>query len=164
MDGRQVDDLLLQQAPTDVVRTVQWLLSRGYRQTHRAGDNTFGARWVYSGRAQVLIAVDRSQWVLDVASEPGGQPWQYDLVLAAMSGLTYGHRFPGTGSFHAGTPLPSQLPAGLSWHETLPEALTWITNTSREADLFRAQSERFELMWRLPARTRQRPPSGSSQA
>ena len=110
MDGRQVDDLLLQQAPTDVVRTVQWLLSRGYRQTHREGDNTFGARWVYSGRAQVLIAVDRSQWVLDVASEPGGQPWQYDLVLAAMSGLSYGDRFPGTVAPRQGHPCPHSCP------------------------------------------------------
>ncbi len=112
-----------------------------------AGESTFGSQFVYTGGAEVLITVDRSQWMLDVAPRPGAEAWQYDLLIAAQKGQPYGEVFPTVGIRSAGDPLPEQLPEGVSWRETLPGILQWVTGDGVQAAVDRARNERFRLMW-----------------
>src|SRR5699024_10055448 len=67
VEGLEVNELLRRSAPDDVQATIAWLSANGYTLTSHGGEGTFGAQFVYSGDAQVVITVDRSQWMLDVA-------------------------------------------------------------------------------------------------
>lgn len=93
------------------------------------------------------VAVDRSQWLLDVAPRPGAKAWQYDLLIAARAGRPYGEVFPFTGARLAGDPLPDQLPDGVSWHDTLPDILQWVDGEDVQAAVDGALHERDRLMW-----------------
>jgi hypothetical protein len=110
MERSQVDEFLHAYAPADVQDTVAWLSANGYTLVAQNGDSTFAAEFVYEGETELRIAVDRSQWLLDVAPRPGSKTWQCDLVLAARRGLDYGAVFPETGARVLGDPLPEQLP------------------------------------------------------
>lgn len=147
MERSQVDEFLHTYAPADVQDTVAGLSANGYALAAQKGDSTFGAQFVYEGRAEVRITVDRSQWLLDVAPRPSSKGWQYDLLLAARRGLEYGALFPKTGARVLGAPLPEQLPAGASWRETLPDILQWIGRDTVPATVDRARQQRFALMW-----------------
>jgi hypothetical protein len=147
MGRSQIDEFLHTYAPADVQDTVAWLSANGYALVAQKGDSTFGAQFVYEGHAEVRITVDRSQWFLDVAPGPGSKAWQYDLILAARQGLDYGALFPDTGSRLLGDPLPEQLPMGVSWRETLPDILQWVSGETVPALVDRARHQRFALMW-----------------
>jgi len=67
----EADEFIRSHAPEDVQATVAWLQANGYSLSSQCGDNNFGARFVFVGAAEVHITVDRSQWFLDVACEPG---------------------------------------------------------------------------------------------
>jgi hypothetical protein len=147
MEQSQVDEFLHTYAPADVQDTVAWLSANGYALVAQNGDSTFGAQFVYEGDTELRITVDRSQWLLDVAPTPGSKMWQYDLLLAARRGLDYGALFPETGARVPGDPLPEQLPAGMSWRETLPDILPWFGGDTVPALVDRALRQRFALMW-----------------
>jgi hypothetical protein len=142
----EIDDFLQRSAPDDVRATIVWLSASGYTLSSHRGESTFGAQFVYAGQAEVLITVDRSQWMLDVAPRPGAQAWQYDVLIAAQSGQPYGEVFPETGSRSPGDPLPDQLPEGVSWRETLPGILQWVDGEGVSAAVERALRERHRLM------------------
>lgn len=63
---------------------IAWLSANGYTLSSQRGESTFGSQFVYTGGAEVLLTVDRSQWMLDVAPRPGAEAWQYDLLIAAQ--------------------------------------------------------------------------------
>jgi hypothetical protein len=144
----QVDEFLTRYAPDDVRDTIAWLATHGYTLVSRQGEGTFGALLVYGGDAEVRITVDRSQWCLDVAPRPGREAWAYDLLLAAQTeDQECGALFPKTGSRLWGDPLPEQLPEGVSWRETLPDILEWVSGDSVETAVDRARHQRGDLMW-----------------
>jgi hypothetical protein len=134
-------------APGDVRETSAWLLANEYSLSARRGADVFGAQFVYTGEAQVIITVDRSQWVLDVARAPGAQVWQYDLLIAASRGLPYAEAFPRCADGSVADPLPEQLPEGVSWRTTLPGVLGWLASDDPEGAVHRAKDERNRLMW-----------------
>lgn len=152
----QVDEFLRQFAPDDVRETVAWLSDSGFTLTSHSGESTFGAQFVYASDAQILITVDRSQWLLEVAPRAGADAWQYDLLLAAYKALDYAALFPRMGSRSLGDPLPEQLPEGVSWRETLPEILKWVNDESVPGAVDRALDQRFYLMWGRKRRHRNR--------
>jgi hypothetical protein len=147
MERSEIDEFLSAYAPADVQHTNAWLSANGYALVAHNGDSTFGAQFVYEEDTEVRITVDRSQWFLDIAPRPGAKTWQYDLLLAARRGLDYGALFPETGATVLGDPLPEQLPAGVSWRETLPDILQWVGGDSVPALVDRALHQRFALMW-----------------
>jgi hypothetical protein len=152
----EVDEFLQRFAPGDVQDTVAWLADNGYTLTSHSGESAFGAQFVYAGDVEVVIGVDRSQWLLDIVPRPGAEAWQYDLLLAAYKGLDYGALFPKTGSRSLGDPLPDQLPEGVSWRGTLPEILEWVNDESVPVAVDRALDQRFFLMWGRKRRHRTR--------
>lgn len=93
------------------------------------------------------MSVDRSQWFLDVSPEPGANPLQFDLLVAAQRGQPYEECYP-----ELGTPrplvasLPKQIPE-LSWREALPEVLRWIAETDVAGPVALAQDQRFVVSW-----------------
>lgn len=149
----QVEEFLQRFAPDDVRDTIEWLSVNGYTLSSHRGESTFGAQFAYVGDAEVRVTVDRSQWMLDVAPRPGAEPWQYDLLVAALTDRPYGDAFPETGSRSQGDPLPDQLPEGVSWRETLPLILECIDGESVQEAVGRALHERNQFLWpRSPKR------------
>ncbi|WP_199422953.1 hypothetical protein [Actinotalea solisilvae] len=146
MNPLVADEFFRSDSPVDVQATVAWLLANGYGLSSQSGEGAFGARFVFRGPAEVRITVDRSQWLLDVAVEPGADAWQYDLLLAARSGRTYGEVFPARASRQADGRLPDQLPEGVSWRQTLPDVLAWVRGPGVGEAVERASRERFALM------------------
>ena len=102
VDDLEVDEFLQRSAPGDVRDTIAWLSVSGYTLGSHHGEGTFGAQFVYMGEAKVLITVDRSQWMLDVAPSPDAEAWQYDLLIAAQAGQHYGEVFPTVGTRSVG--------------------------------------------------------------
>ena len=147
MEHFQVDEFLTRYAPDDVRDTIAWLATHGYTLVSRQGEGTFGALLVYAGDAEVRISVDRSQWCLDVAPRPGREAWDYDLLLAAHQDQEYGALFPQNDSRSWGEPLPDQLPEGVSWRETLPDILEWVSGDAVGTAVDRACHQRGDLMW-----------------
>ncbi len=147
VNPRVADEFFRSDAPADVQATGAWLLANGYALSSQSGEGAFGAEFVIRGPAEVRITVDRSQWLLDVAAEPGAEAWQYDLLLAARSGRTYGEVFPARASTQFDGALPYQLPEGVSWRQTLPVVLSWVRDPGVGAAVERASRERFTLMW-----------------
>jgi hypothetical protein len=149
----QVDEFLRRSAPDDVRDTIAWLSANGYTLSSHRGASTFGAQFVYTGYAEVVVTVDRSQWLLDVASRPGAEAWEYSLLIAAHMGQPYGKVFPTVGVTSVEGPLPKQLPVGVSWRETLPGILEWVGEEEVRTAVDQARRERSRLMW---PRTRKR--------
>lgn len=147
----EIDDVQ-RLAPDDVRATIEWLSANGYTLRSHRGESTFGAQFIYAGQAEIHITVDRSQWTLDIAPRPGAQAWQYDLLIAAQTGQPYGEVFPETRSRSLKDPLSYQLPAGVSWRETLPGILHWMDDEDVTAAVEHALHER-QTMW---LRTRKR--------
>jgi len=149
VDDLEVDEFLQRSAPGDVRDTIAWLSVSGYTLGSHHGEGTFGAQFVYMGEAKVLITVDRSQWMLDVAPSPDAEAWQYDLLIAAQAEQHYGEVFPTVGTRSVGDPLPEQLPEGVSWRETLPGILQWVEGDDVRVAVDQARDERNRLMWPL---------------
>lgn len=152
VEDLQVDEFLQRFAPGDVLETIAWLSANRYTLSSHRGEGTFGAQFVYTSDAEVLIIVDRSQWMLNVAPSPGAKAWQYDLLIAAQLGQPYGEVFPTVGSRSVGDPLPEQLPEGVSWRETLPGVLQWVKADEVETGVDHARLERDRLMWPRPGK------------
>jgi hypothetical protein len=133
--------------------TIAWLSANGYALSSQRGEGTFGAQFVFTRDAEVLVTVDRSQWMLDVAPRPGAAAWQYDLLVAAQAGRPYEEVVPMAGARSVGNPLAEQLPEGVSWRKTLPTILQWLRGDEVAAAVDRARNERDRLMW---PRTRKR--------
>jgi len=143
----EADEFIRSHAPEDVQATVAWLQANGYSLSSQCGDNNFGARFVFVGAAEVHITVDRSQWFLDVACEPGARSWQYDLLLVARSGQTYGTTFPAESATAVERQPRRQVPDGVSWYQTLPDVLGWVRGPGVGEAIERASRQRFALMW-----------------
>lgn len=147
MEDLEVNEFLRRSAPKDVQDAISWLTANGYTLRSHRGDGTFGAQFVYTGDAEILVTVDRSQWMLDVAPRPGANVWQYDLLIAAQMRKPYGEAFPAAGARSIGDPLPQQLPEGVSWRETLPDILEWVACSDVQSAVDKARHERNRLMW-----------------
>jgi hypothetical protein len=147
VEDLRADEFLQRSAPDDVQDTIAWLTANGYTLSSQRGESTFGAQFVYTSDPEVLVTVDRSQWMLDVARRPGTEAWQYDLLIVAHTGQPYGAIFPAVGARSVADPLPEQLPEGVSWRETLPGILQWVEGSEIQAAVDRARNERDRLMW-----------------
>ena len=147
VEDLEVEEFLQRFAPSDVQDTIAWLSANGYTLSSHRGDGTFGAEFVYTGDVRVLINVDRSQWMLDVAPRPDADAWQYDVLIAAQTRRPYAEVFPRTGDRSVGAPLPEQSPEGVSWRETLPGILQWMVSDGVRVAVDQARKERNRLMW-----------------
>jgi hypothetical protein len=102
---------------------------------------------VLLSKSVVRIAVDRSRWYLDIAPMLGREPIQFDLLVSAHRGKDYAECFPHW-SRAVGSELPTQLPPGIIWRETLPDVLDWISGTyDVETAAARANRQRYAQMW-----------------
>jgi hypothetical protein len=142
-------DLIDEFAPADVRGTVRWL--KGHRFVVAESDTnrgTFGSRWVFARQdTEVHLIVDRSQWLLDIVPNRGGRPIQYDLLVAAQRGQDYRDCFLQPGDEHSAE-LPSQLPPGVNWLNTIPQVLTWLSSEAYDAAAVeRARDQRYVRMW-----------------
>ncbi len=146
MQSSEVDEFLRRFAPGDVRDTIAWLSANGYALESHRGEGSFGARFVYAGPAKVIITVDRSQWMLDVAPQPDTEPWQYDLLVAAYAGRAYGEVFPEESPLAPGGRDADQLPDGVSWRASLPAILAWVATNGVQRLVDRARRERSKLM------------------
>jgi hypothetical protein len=144
VDDTQPDAFLKQFAPNDVQDTVAWLIANGYPLVAHRGESTFGAQFVYVGDTKVLVTVDRGQWMLDVAVKPEDE-WNYEVLLVAHADQPYEVFFPRAGARAVSTSLPAQLPEGVSWRETLPAILQWVTGDDVPVAVERAREERSRL-------------------
>jgi len=73
------------------------------------------------------VSSDRDQWSLDLRR--AAEPWlQFDLIRRIVAGVTTWR------TQVAGSPLPDQLPAGVSWRLGLPDAIRWLRSTPTAVD------------------------------
>ena len=152
MEDQAITELVDRSAPRDVRDAAAWLSANGYTLDSHRGAGTFGAQLVYRGEARVVITVDRSQWMLDVAPSPDADAWQYDLLIVAQSARPYGEVFPRVDPTSLGS-TPEQLPEGVSWRATLPGVLRWVGNHDVRDAVTRGRDERARLMRiRVPRR------------
>jgi len=143
------EDLIDKFAPADVGSTVRWLKDRRFSMAESDTDRgTFGSRWVFArDDTEVHVTVDRSQWLLDVVPCRGGRPIQYDLLVSAQRGQDYRDCFPRPADEQSAD-LPSQLPPGVSWLNTLPQVLEWLRSEAYDvAAIERARDQRYVRMW-----------------
>lgn len=128
-------------APADVTAAVRWLLLNEF---HVVGDSrrtspfsTFGFYVdLANDRFKTRVGVDRSQWGLDLGY-PSGELSHLEVLLIAQSGTE-----PPTTEYDTDE-LPEQLPAGVSWSDTLPPLLEWLQLEDRRAEIAQAQ-QRWE--------------------
>ena len=125
-----VREFVEQEAPDDVRAVVHWLEREGYLLTRTdGGASGWFAKVVYTRRCEVTIYVERGQWYLDVAAEPGRAPIWYGYAYPASIGGEVEDAFGYDWADEPkGRPLPRQLPPGISWAETLPDVLEWLTD------------------------------------
>jgi hypothetical protein len=72
----------------------------------------------------------------------------YDLALAAQSGLAYAEQFPSLSKIVPfNQPLAKQLPDGVSWAATLPGVFKWLSHSDVASAVDRARQERVALFW-----------------
>jgi hypothetical protein len=142
-----VEEFLQQFATDDVRAAVRWLLDNSYRLARaQVGVSDWSASLVYTGNGEVHVGVERSQWYLEVAPAPGLPPIQYDLLVAAQRGHTYWDCFPADTDL--GPPgRIRELPAGASWHKTLPDVLAWVVEHDVAEAVARARDQRYVVMW-----------------
>jgi len=143
------EHLIDEYASADVHGTVRWLKDHRFVVAESDTDRgTFGSRWVFARQdTEVHLTVDRSQWLLDIVRDRGGRPIQYDLLVAAHRGQDYRDCFPQPDDEQP-SDLPSQLPTGVSWLNTLPQVLMWLNSEAYDpAAVERARDERYVRMW-----------------
>jgi hypothetical protein len=82
----EVDGFLERSAPDDVRDTMGWLSAGGYLLKSHLGDGSLGAEFVYAVAVEVIITVDRSQWMLEIALRLRRRP----LAVRPVGGRTCG--------------------------------------------------------------------------
>lgn len=131
-------EVVLSVATNDVAETVGWLLAEGAKVSgvdtpHGMG---FAALELELDDVQVRMVRDRGQWMCDLRLE--GQPWlQLELIHAARTGDSSWQPQVGRTS-----PMPDQLPVGLSWRHELPDALAWVRSTDDALDQTKAMGRK----------------------
>jgi hypothetical protein len=118
-------------ATTDVRATLQELEEAGFTVTHQRGgrSESFGNVLIdleAEDGTRVEIVRDRSQWSCKV-TRPGLPGFPLNVLVTAMNPeaevavLDRGF----------GDPLPEQLPEGVVWTTTVPEAIAWLRSADR---------------------------------
>ena len=125
----QAFDYALTKATDDVAETLRWLVAQGAAiNNERGGTNeAFGNVLVELSLDGVTLTItrDRGQWMLDVQS--GELPrFDFDVIHVALTGDEHWSR-------KTSSPLPVQLPDGVSWMSELPQALEWLRTTADAA-------------------------------
>ena len=128
----------------DVAAALGMLLDEGFEivETKGGAGESFGNQLVRlsDGSSEVTVTRDRGQWMLDLRPEGWPAPKPLDLILDVMNG---GYRDPPS----AGG-LPNQIPEGVSWVDTAPEALAWAQVGPHRAVLVEAAGwYRSDLMF-----------------
>jgi hypothetical protein len=137
-------------ATDDVLATMRWLEASGYVLTEATGGTGEGngsVRLVFTGRREVAITLDRSQWVLDVADAPGSRLVDFDLLLPSMRGIDYADWAAAAAQAAGGARLPDQLPRGVSWRQTLPLVLEWLGGPGVAGAIALASDQRYAVTW-----------------
>jgi hypothetical protein len=133
-------------APEDVRRAISWLQEEGWQPASASGGvgAPFGDILIefIGNRTGVRIIQDRSQWVMDVRPTGCSEWFDFGILLDTMTGRE---------EWTSGHELPSQLPPGVDWANTLPEVLAWLSSTSNIASKIReTRLKRFRA--RFPRR------------
>jgi len=137
---------VLEQAPSDVVNTVRWLLTEGWetkRVVPRHG-MVHSVLELAAPNAEALILSGRGVWSLDLR-QPGQEWIHFDLIYVFLTAdetiwdgsKSCSHReSPGVSSFE------------VSWHSYLPAALDWLTSSAEvSAQVADARRRRDEIRW-----------------
>jgi hypothetical protein len=66
VEDREVEGFLMRFAPGDVRDKTAWLTATGHTLSSHRGDSISGAQLVCTSGAEIVVTVDRSQWLLDV--------------------------------------------------------------------------------------------------
>lgn len=135
-------------ANDDVRATLRWLDAAGYRVTSSAGGPTesFGnAFLVFTGRREVEIIRDRGQWMIGISLAPGGERIWLDVLAAARKGVAWA---PPPHRQSLSSPIPGQLPVGVSWGASLPDVLGWLDEPGAEEVAKAATVKARDLMRR----------------
>ena len=65
----------------------------------------------------------------------------YSVLLAAAEGRDF-RDYP-----HSPGTLHTQLPEAVSWHQTLPEVLSWLAGDATPEAIAQAQDQKYVHMW-----------------
>jgi hypothetical protein len=114
-------------APNDVLSTLSWLGTNDWQPVNAQGGSSesFGNVLVEFAKddGRITITRDRSQWLMSLRPSGWSDKFDLDIVLDTINGRD---------DWQAGEPfarpLPEQLPPGVSWAETLPQALEWLSS------------------------------------
>jgi hypothetical protein len=113
-------------APPDVLETISWLASQGWRPHSAQGglSESFGNALVeFSNQGWAIrIARDRDQWMLDIQKPDWKQPIDLQIIADTIAGKN-------DWSGDLPHPLPNQIPWEMPWRESVPSALAWIAST-----------------------------------
>jgi hypothetical protein len=114
-------------APTDVLETISWLASEGWRPHSAQGgqSESFGNALVEFSKQgwAIRIVRDRDQWMLDIQKPDWKQPIDLQIITDTIAGKN-------DWSGDLPHPVPNQIPWEMTWRESVPSALAWIASTN----------------------------------
>jgi hypothetical protein len=145
-------------APADVLETIVWLKSEGWRPIFARGGvkESFGDALVdFNNKGwRIRIVRDRGQWMMEIQKPGWKRPIDSQSIADAIAGKDdWSEPLP--------DPLPTQIPWEIPWTQSVPSALAWIAaNHDAEAILKRMQLKRSRSLFptareaKRPARLR----------
>jgi hypothetical protein len=114
-------------APADVLETISWLASEGWRPHSAQGGlgESFGNAQVEFSKQgwAIRIVRDRDQWMLDIQKPDWKQPIDLQIITDTIAGKN-------DWSGDLPQPVPNQIPWEMPWRESVPSALAWIASTN----------------------------------
>ena len=131
-------------APSDVLETITWLESQGWRPDFAQGGpkEGFGDALVDFTKQgwRIRIVRDRGQWMMDIQKPGWKGPIDTQIIADTIAGKN-------DWSGPRANARPEQIPWEIPWRESVPSALAWIaTNQDAEAVLKRMQLKRSRSM------------------
>ncbi len=122
-------------APADVLETIAWLASQGWRPHFAQGgrSESFGNALVdFTNQGWAIrIVRDRDQWMLDIQKPDWKRPIDLQIIADTIAGKKdWSGALP--------DPLPKQIPWEIPWRESVPSALAWIASTQDSEGVLKA--------------------------
>lgn len=109
-------------ALSDVLSTLSWLGTNDWQPVNAQGGSSesMGDVLVEFAKDDACITItrDRSQWLMSLRPSGWSDKFDLDIILDTINGRDDWQPI--------ARPLPEQLPPGVSWAETLPQALGWL--------------------------------------
>ena len=128
-------------ASTDVLSTISWLRTKGWRPVSARGgpSESFGDVLVEfaKGDGRITITRDRSQWQMSLRPAGWSDRFDLDIILDTINGRT---DWQAQEPF--ARPLPGQLPPGVAWAESVPQVLEWLDSHDDAAGLLKEMQQK----------------------